>query len=156
MVRFKHRWILFQVNQDPVIENGQIVYPRTSLRLNDQMISRAIYNQIEIYYGQFGKGLGSVAVKWYNPDTRIGIMRIPRDYTNMYLSTMFYMNKVASVPCSISILRVSGTIIFVQTAAIEWDRTYYIREQEEAEKKGQHYSSAEKIEASKKQITSIS
>ncbi|KAG1170914.1 hypothetical protein G6F70_000803 [Rhizopus microsporus] len=135
MVRFKHRWILFQVNQDPVIENGQIVYPRTSLRLNDQMISRAIYNQIEIYYGQFGKGLGSVAVKWYNPDTRIGIMRIPRDYTNMYLSTMFYMNK---------------------TAAIEWDRTYYIREQEEAEKKGQHYSSAEKIEASKKQITSIS
>ncbi|ORE09070.1 hypothetical protein BCV72DRAFT_248389 [Rhizopus microsporus var. microsporus] len=103
MVRFKHRWILFQVNQDPVIENGQIVYPRASLKLNDQMISRAIYNQIEIYYGQFGKGLGSVA---------------------------------ASVPCSISILRVSGTIIFVQTAAIEWDRTYYIREQEEAEKKG--------------------
>jgi hypothetical protein len=46
------------------------------------------------------------------------------------------MNKIASVPCSISILRVSGTIIFVQTAAIEWDRTYYIREQEEAEKKG--------------------
>ncbi|CAO3701809.1 unnamed protein product [Rhizopus microsporus] len=48
MVRFKHCWILFQVNQDPVIDNGQIVYPRTSLRLNDQMISRAIYNQIEI------------------------------------------------------------------------------------------------------------
>lgn len=63
MVRFKHRWILFQVIQDPIIENGQVVYPKTSLRLTDQMISRAIYNQVEIYYGQYGKGLGSIAGK---------------------------------------------------------------------------------------------
>ncbi|EIE76100.1 hypothetical protein RO3G_00804 [Rhizopus delemar RA 99-880] len=103
MVRFKHRWILFQVIQDPIIENGQVVYPKTSLRLTDQMISRAIYNQVEIYYGQYGKGLGSIA---------------------------------ASIPCSLSILRVSGTIIFIQTAAIEWDREHYLKEQEEAEKKG--------------------
>ncbi|KAG1467658.1 hypothetical protein G6F56_004285 [Rhizopus delemar] len=136
MVRFKHRWILFQVIQDPIIENGQVTYPKTSLGLNDQLISRAIFNQLEICYGQFGKGQAGISVKWYNPDTKIGIIRIPRDYTDMYLSTMFYMNKIASVPCSISILQVSGTIIFIQTAAIEWDRVHYLKEQEEAQKKG--------------------
>lgn len=97
-----------------------------------------------------------LVVKWYNHDTKIGIIRIPRDYTDMYLSTMFYMNKIASIPCSLSILRVSGTIIFIQTAAIEWDREHYLKEQEEAEKKGQHYSSIEKIQASKNQISAIS
>ncbi|KAI9259087.1 hypothetical protein BY458DRAFT_588573 [Sporodiniella umbellata] len=135
MVRFKHRWALFQVIQDPVIEQGQVVYPQNSLRLNDKMISQAIFNQLEVCYGQFGKGQSGILIKWYNPDTKIGIFRIPRDHTDMYLSTLFYLNKIGPVPCSISVLQVSGTIIFIQAAAVELDRALYLREQEEAEKK---------------------
>lgn len=49
---------------------------------------------------------------------------------------MFYMKQIATIPCSFSILHVSGTIIFIQQQAIDWDRRYYLKEQEDAEKRG--------------------
>lgn len=54
----------------------------------------------------------------------------------MYLSTMFYMKQVASVPCSFTILHVSGTLILIQQQAIDWDRRFFLKEQAEAEKQG--------------------
>lgn len=75
-------------------------------------------------------------MKWYNATTRIGILRVPRDFTDMYLSSMFFIKQIASMPCSLSILHVSGTVIFIQQAAIDWDRRFYLKEQEEADKKG--------------------
>lgn len=75
-------------------------------------------------------------VKWYNPITRIGIIRIPRDFTDLYLSSMFYIKQIATIPCSLHILHVSGTVIFIQQKAIEWDRRFYLKEQQYAESKG--------------------
>ena len=75
-------------------------------------------------------------VKWYNPITRIGILRVPRDYTDVYLTSMFYMKQILSTTCNIHILHVSGTIILIQQKAIEWDRLHYLKEQAEAESKG--------------------
>jgi hypothetical protein len=46
------------------------------------------------------------------------------------------MKQIATIPCSFSILHVSGTIIFIQQQAIDWDRRYYLKEQEDAEKRG--------------------
>jgi hypothetical protein len=88
---------------------------------------------------------------------------------------MFYIKQIATIPCSIHILHVSGTVIFIQQKAIEWDRKFYIKEQEEAEKRGtkaairryivrdinvfyyigQIYSSIDKIEASKKTLAAL-
>jgi len=61
MVRFKNRWVLFQIVQDPVIEHGQVVYPRTAFEVTDSMISKTIFQSIELNYGHFGKGQGSVS-----------------------------------------------------------------------------------------------
>jgi hypothetical protein len=61
MVRFKNRWVLFQIVQDPVIDNGKVTYPRTQFEVSDVMISRSIFQAIEVNYGHFGKGQGSVA-----------------------------------------------------------------------------------------------
>ncbi|KAL9553329.1 hypothetical protein PS6_004020 [Mucor atramentarius] len=155
MVRFKNRWVLFQIVQDPVIEHGQVVYPRIAFEVTDSMISKTIFQSIELNYGHFGKGQGSVSVKWYNATTRIGILRIPRDFTDMYLSSMFFIKQIASMPCSFSILHVSGTVIFIQQAAIDWDRRFYLKEQEEADKKGEIYNSMEKIEKSKKTLAAL-
>ncbi|KAG2205735.1 hypothetical protein INT46_009568 [Mucor plumbeus] len=156
MVRFKNRWVLFQIVQDPVLENGKVVYPKTAFEVTDYVISKTIFQSIEVNYGHFGKGQGSVAVKWYNPTTRVGILRIPRDFTDMYLSTMFYIKQIATMPCSFSILHVSGTVIFIQQAAIDWDRRFYLKEQEEADKRGESYSSVDKIEKSKKTLAALS
>lgn len=75
-------------------------------------------------------------MKWYNSTTRIGILRIPRDFTDIYLASMFYIKQIGNIPCSLHILHVSGTVIFIQQKAIEWDRKFYIKEQEDAEKRG--------------------
>lgn len=115
-----------------------------------------------------------ILVKWYNSTTRIGILRIPRDYTDIYLASMFYMKQIETTPCSLHVLHVSGTVIFIQQKAIEWDRKFYIQEQQEAEKRGENlmkgyikteklmhitgqiYSSNDKIEASKKSLAALS
>ncbi|OBZ85955.1 putative ribonuclease P/MRP protein subunit POP5 [Choanephora cucurbitarum] len=156
MVRFKNRWVLFQIIEDPILEQGKVVFPKTQFSVNDTIITKAIFQAIETNYGHFGKGQGNVTVKWYNPMTRVGILRIPRDYTDMYLSTMFFMKQIGNMACSFSILRVSGTIIFIQQAAIEWDRQFYLKEQAEAEKKGEHYNATEKIMNSKEIISALS
>ncbi|KAI9364603.1 hypothetical protein BD770DRAFT_337169 [Pilaira anomala] len=156
MVRFKNRWVLFQIAEDPVIENGQVVYPKTKLEINDYVISNSIFKAVELNYGAFGKGQGAVSVKWYNSTTRIGILRIPRDFTDMYLSSMFYMKEIATIPCSLHILHISGTVIFIQQKAIEWDRKFYLKEQQYADSKGQSYSSIDNIEASKRALAALS
>ncbi|KAI7901064.1 uncharacterized protein BX663DRAFT_516199 [Cokeromyces recurvatus] len=156
MVRFKNRWVLFQIVQDPIIENDQVIYPKTQLELTDSMITKAIFQAIELNYGSFGKGQGNITLKWYNSITHIGILRIPRDYTDMYLSTLFYIKQIGSIPCSFSILHVSGTIIFIQQEAIDWDRRFYLKEQKEAEKKGENYSLVDKLERSKKALAALS
>lgn len=61
MVRFKNRWVLFQIVQDPVLENGKVVYPKTAFEVTDYVISKTIFQSIEVNYGHFGKGQGSVA-----------------------------------------------------------------------------------------------
>jgi ribonuclease P/MRP protein subunit POP5 len=61
MVRFKNRWVLFQIVQDPVIDNGKVTYPKTQFEVTDSMISKSIFQAIELNYGHFGKGQGSVA-----------------------------------------------------------------------------------------------
>lgn len=60
MVRFKNRWVLFQVAEDPVIEDGHVVYKKSQFEINDYMISKVIFNAVELNYGAFGKGQGSV------------------------------------------------------------------------------------------------
>lgn len=40
--------------------------------------------------------------------TRVGIARIPREYTDMVLATLFFMNKIGKQTCSFRILHVSG------------------------------------------------
>lgn len=61
MVRFKNRWVLFQIAEDPVIENGSVVYPKTQFEVTDSMISKTIFKAVELNYGDFGKGQGSVS-----------------------------------------------------------------------------------------------
>lgn len=155
MVRFKSRWVLFQVSADPIIENGIVVYPKSQLALDEKLISRCIFQSVEENYGEFGKGQGSVSVKWYNSATGIGILRIPRDYADLYLVSMFYLKKIMNIACSLHVLHVSGTIIAIQQKAIEWDRAFYLKEQAEADKRGDTYSSIEKIEASEKSLAAI-
>lgn len=65
MVRFKNRWVLFQIAQEPILVNGKVIIPKDLLELNDSAISKSIFQSTEMYYGHFGKGQGSVQGKIY-------------------------------------------------------------------------------------------
>lgn len=60
MVRFKNRWVLFQIAEDPIIENGRVIYPKTKFEVDDSVISKSIFKAVELNYGEFGKGQGGV------------------------------------------------------------------------------------------------
>ncbi|KAI9489895.1 hypothetical protein BDB00DRAFT_840515 [Zychaea mexicana] len=156
MVRFKVRWILFELVQDPLIENGKVIFPRTPAKLCDDDLNQCIHSALTIDYGDFGNGMArSVYVKWFNPATHIGIARVPRDYTDMMLASLFFIKKVRDQPYSFRTLHVSGTIIGVQKQAIIRDRDIYLQLQKEAQKTGQAFSFVENLAKSEKEIKAI-
>lgn len=57
MVRIKNRWILFELIENPVFENGQVVFPRTTLGLTEEDIGRAIAAAINADFGDYGLGM---------------------------------------------------------------------------------------------------
>ncbi|CAO3619912.1 unnamed protein product [Cunninghamella echinulata] len=94
-------------------------------------------------------------VKWYNPETKIGILRTPREFADMLLASMFFIKQIENIPCHFNILQVSGTIVFIQKYAIERDRSFYLKEQEKMERLGKSLNIVDKIQTSTHQINSI-
>ncbi|KAF7728647.1 hypothetical protein EC973_005684 [Apophysomyces ossiformis] len=156
MVRLKNRWILFELVEDPVIENNRVSFPRTTFGVTEEDITTTIRQAINMNYGDFGSGMvWSAGVKWYNPETRMGILRVPRDYLDMYLATLFFIKAINNLPCSFQVHHVSGTIIFIQKTAIQRDADLYLEQKMKMEAKGKIYSVVDKIEASERQIKQI-
>ena len=57
MVRTKVRWILFELVQDPIIQNDKVVFPRTPLDVSEGTILNSIWSTITANYGDFGNGM---------------------------------------------------------------------------------------------------
>lgn len=156
MVRTKVRWVLFELVEDPVIQQDKVVFPRTPLNITEGTILNNIWLTITANYGDFGNGMSrGIVVKWFNPSTRVGIIRVPRDYADMLLASLFFLRRIENIPCSFRILHVSGTIIAVQKQAIIRDRDIYLEEQAKASERGQVYSIADKMEESTKRIKEL-
>ncbi|KAI8137673.1 hypothetical protein BJV82DRAFT_524837 [Fennellomyces sp. T-0311] len=76
MVRFKVRWILFELVQDPVIDKGQVVFPRTAAKLCDDDLNNCIHSAMTIDYGDFGQGMArSLPVLTQTPGTIVGVQK---------------------------------------------------------------------------------
>ncbi|ORX56882.1 homoserine kinase [Hesseltinella vesiculosa] len=153
-----HRWILFELEQDPVI-SSQTNTPTDSkipLDVSDADIVHAMRAAMATTYGDFGSGiLKSLQLKWFNPDTRTGILRAPRDPVDMVLSSLFFIKKVGSAACHFRCLQSSGTLIHIQKYAIERDQRLYLEEQDRVEKQGKVLGVIEKIQKSTALINAI-
>ncbi|KAI8061002.1 hypothetical protein BC940DRAFT_310894 [Gongronella butleri] len=150
MVRIKNRWILFEIVQDDAFQGQTSQIP---LDVDESTIFHCIRQMVATTYGDIGAGyLKPLQVKWFNPDTRLGIMRAPREHVDMLLSSIFFIKKVGPIPCSFRTLQVSGTLIFIQKYAIERDRMLYLEEQARMEKQGRIHSVVEKIHANEAKI----
>ncbi|KAJ2493016.1 RNA-binding protein pop5 [Coemansia sp. RSA 2050] len=91
--------------------------------------------QIKLNFGDSGAGLvlSGLQVKYFNPQTRMGILKVPRDHCQMVSAALALATQVSKRPCNIRVRHVSGTIKKCQRAAIRTDRelivTWHLKQQ---------------------------
>lgn len=107
MVRFKVRYVLFQIHfeQDP------------DLTINDSNLYNAIKDAIDINFGNYG--IGSVSIKYYNPKTCLGILRIDRNNARQLMAALTFITSIKKQSVYIQCLHLSGTIKKVQKKIID-------------------------------------
>ncbi|KAL0073243.1 hypothetical protein F4703DRAFT_1899064 [Phycomyces blakesleeanus] len=141
MVRVKSRWLLFEIVEDPFIQDSKVVFPHTPFNITEEHLTRIIRETITIHHGDFGSGMAwNTSVKWFNSTTRTGIMRVGREYVDLVMGSLFFVKQIHSMQASFNILHSSGTLISIQKTAIERDRSFYLEEKERAERKGKSVS----------------
>jgi ribonuclease P/MRP protein subunit POP5 len=107
MVRHKVRYALFQIH----FENDP------DLSINDSILYNAIKDSIEVNFGNFG--IGSISIKYYNPKTCLGIVRIDRDNARKLIAALTFLTSIKKQAVYVQCLHLSGTIKKVQKKIIE-------------------------------------
>ncbi|ORX77988.1 hypothetical protein BCR32DRAFT_207353 [Anaeromyces robustus] len=116
MVRFKNRYILFEIIYDED-ENNKI-------NINYNIVLNAIKTSIEQNFGAYGIGItqSSFTMKYFSPVTKIGILRSSRKQFNMIWASLTFINNIQNNRCLVRVLHVGGTIKSTQKAAIKYDQ----------------------------------
>ncbi|KAJ2805079.1 RNA-binding protein pop5 [Coemansia furcata] len=129
MVRLKNRYICFEL-QSQTRADGTDSFERaaTSQRSHEFLSTRIIHafvrEQIKQNFGDSGAGLvlSGLQVKYFSPQTYMGILRVPRDHCQMVSAALVLATQVNKRPYTIRVRHVSGTIKKCQRAAIRTDR----------------------------------
>ncbi|GAB5592651.1 hypothetical protein Unana1_07551 [Umbelopsis nana] len=134
MVRFKNRWVLIEVQGEPVLSKNGEGYELCHVPLTAGMLHTALREAILANYGEYGLGcvLSSLNVKYFSSHTNIGILRVARDYHQMLLASLFFLKEINGSPCYVSVRHVGGTIVKAQRAAIQYDLESLLRRQKQA------------------------
>ncbi|KAJ2897023.1 RNA-binding protein pop5 [Coemansia aciculifera] len=129
MVRLKNRYICFELQSQAQIE-GTDSTERASgnQRSHEAPSARSVHalvrEQIKLNFGDSGAGLvlSGLQVKYFSPQTQMGILRVPRDHCKMVSAALALTTLANKRPCSIRVRHVSGTIKKCQGAAIRTNR----------------------------------
>ncbi|KAJ2579744.1 RNA-binding protein pop5 [Coemansia sp. RSA 1836] len=140
MVRLKNRYICFELQPQAQIDGTDSLERASSgRRPNEALSARSIHalvrEQIKLNFGDSGAGLvlSGLQVKYFSPQTSMGILRVPRDHYQMVSAALALMTQASKRSCTIRIRHVSGTIKKCQRAAIRTDRelivAWYLKQQ---------------------------
>ncbi|KAJ2002525.1 RNA-binding protein pop5 [Coemansia thaxteri] len=132
MVRLKNRYICFELQpriQAEGVESSlegraTSAYRQQEANISARTIHAFVREQIKLNFGDSGAGLvlSGLQVKYYSPQTRMGIIRSPRDHYQMVSAALTLATQVNKYMCSIRVWHISGTIKKCQRAAIRTDR----------------------------------
>ncbi|KAG4102268.1 hypothetical protein H8356DRAFT_1652483 [Neocallimastix lanati (nom. inval.)] len=153
MVRFKNRYILFEIVYDEDEEK--------KINVNYSIISKAIKTSIEQNFGAYGIGIiqSSFTIKYFSPVTKIGILRSSRKQFNMIWASLTFINNIQNNGCLIRVLHVGGTIKSTQKAAIKYDQeqllSIYSKIAKSKNTKNDNFDIEEHIQKSYNDIMSI-
>ncbi|KAI9596886.1 hypothetical protein BDF19DRAFT_437085 [Syncephalis fuscata] len=131
MVRFKHRYLLFEVlygSTQNAAEPLSALQPTVeSLSMRDWF--NLLRQALEENFGDYGTAsvLNGLQVKYFNPRTGLGIIRAPRNHFQLAWAALTFMQKIRGKPCSIRVIHVGGTIRSVQKHAIQYDRDQLLK-----------------------------
>lgn len=157
MVRFKNRYVLFEIKhhaQDASQQTKSI--PSHALNYTEKHILAEIRSKIRQAFGEYGASLiSSLTIKFFNPKTGMGIMRVSRAHCQMACSALILITSIARSEneqsrdkVSFSVVALCGTIRNCQLKAIEHDKalinSFY--SQKNCEAKALMESSAMEIE----------
>lgn len=102
MVRVKRRYILFQI-----ITDKSNRYDPTA----EELIS-SLQQPFTLMYGVFGCGhvWPVLKVMFWIPEKKMGIFRVPRDWSEKFINFLQSLSVINDVPLEIKVHHVSGTI----------------------------------------------
>ncbi|RUS31221.1 hypothetical protein BC938DRAFT_478229 [Jimgerdemannia flammicorona] len=159
MVRFKNRWILFEILYDhsipPIIST---TVPQQVAALSTGTVNTLIRESIRENFGEWGMGcvVSSLNMKYFSPYTNIGIVRVARDHYRILWGALTFIKEIRGTPCVVRALHLSGTIIKAQNAAIEYDRDQILNLKRQAELNGdKDFNAEELLQESRQEIMAI-
>ncbi|PIA13977.1 hypothetical protein COEREDRAFT_47825 [Coemansia reversa NRRL 1564] len=135
MVRFKNRYICFELLQEPFSDHtssldhpNSVQQPVPAIATSAKGIYNLLRESIKQNFGDLGAGhvLTGMQVKYFNKRTQMGIVKVPRDHCNMVLAAMVVITHATKCQCSIRVRHVSGTIKKCQQSAIRTARELII------------------------------
>ncbi|KAJ1951338.1 RNA-binding protein pop5 [Linderina macrospora] len=143
MVRFKHRYLCFEIQFHPAAEQTP-GHQRTGQKqpvLTSKAVLHMIKDQMQVNFGDSGAGhiVSGTQVKYFSSRTNMCILKVPRDHYQMIWSALTLTTHISRAPCMIRMWHVSGTIKKCQQAAIKVDRRLILewhRQQQTMAKQG--------------------
>jgi ribonuclease P/MRP protein subunit POP5 len=104
MVRFKYRYLVFQVEY----ENAKAVNPSVTA----EVMEGRFRSNLEILFGPYGLGLmqSNISVKYYSGFTGIGIARVGREFYRTLWGALTLLTKMENHTCRINVIHCSGML----------------------------------------------
>ncbi|KAJ1831419.1 RNA-binding protein pop5 [Coemansia sp. RSA 2706] len=126
MVRFKNRYVCFEVLFDPALAGSDASGQQPSFTA--RVIYGVVRDSVKLNFGDSGLGLvlSGMQVRHFGAHSCMGILKVPRDHCKMVLSALALITHVHKHPCAVRVRHVSGTIKKCQRAAIRTDRELII------------------------------
>jgi ribonuclease P/MRP protein subunit POP5 len=110
-MRIKNRYLLFEISMDDPID------------LQSNKIQSIIRDSIEQNFGTLGLSQCQLTIKYYSPFTKLGILKVSRDFYTRVWQAMTFVSKINQNQAYIKVIHTSGTIKKLQKRAIDYNRS---------------------------------
>eukprot|EP00918_Siedleckia_nematoides_P088716 GHVU01195115.1.p1 GENE.GHVU01195115.1~~GHVU01195115.1.p1 ORF type:complete len:178 (-),score=28.49 GHVU01195115.1:558-1091(-) len=124
MVRYKNRWIAFEVIVEPAggfSAAGDSGPPALSA-VTPVSIMNATRESIEENFGVFGAAKFSrgLRVELWNPHTRLGVLKSPAAHASLTIAALTFVTSLGGTPAVLHAFHAGGTLRKCQEAAVSY------------------------------------
>jgi ribonuclease P/MRP protein subunit POP5 len=118
MVRFKCRYLLAQLHYSSPL--------KFDAQLNSSIVKRTLIDSVENCFGNLGVGQAHISIKYFNPETKICIIRCSRDHYRLVWASLTMIKKVNNHKAFFTVLHVGGKLPNLQEKKIDISIYIYI------------------------------